>query len=102
MRDTKVHGSGTFLTPPRARLPIGDYPPRPIGGGYSQDGGGGARARPMSGGHSQEGGPKARPMGGGHSQEGGPKVGPMGQGDRKGVRYILEIRALLGQGGTLP
>jgi hypothetical protein len=41
-------------------------------------------------------------MGGGHSQEGGPKARPMGQGERKGVRYILEIRALLGQGGTLP
>jgi hypothetical protein len=40
-------------------------------------------------------------MGGGHSQEGGPKARPMGQGEREGVRYILEIRALLGQGGTL-
>ncbi len=48
------------------------------------------------------GGLRARPMGGGHSHEGGPKARPMGQGERKGVRYILEIRALLGQGGTLP
>jgi hypothetical protein len=41
-------------------------------------------------------------MGRGHSQEGGPKARPTGQGERKRLRHFLEIRALLGQGGTLP
>jgi len=64
--------------------------------------GGGAKGKVHGWGTFPGRGPKSKVHGWGTFPGRGPKSKALGQGERKGVRYILEIRALLGQGGTLP